>query len=277
MLHHYYSGGAGHHQDVAAAGSPGDMASSTFSLFFPMSNGQCWPPSTVEESAAYDDHSTVTTSPSSPSSSSTGSVDCTLSLGTPSSRRAEPVAAAAPAANHGAPVPAHYPSLSAATVSWDATAESYYCGQQGRPATGAAKCAAGAGHDALLDRRCANCGTASTPLWRNGPRGPKSLCNACGIRYKKEERRAAATTTTADGAAGCGFITAQRGRGSTAAKAAPAVTTCGEETSPYVVGGGGGEVADAAYLAWRLNVVPPAATATAFSVWPERASLYHYN
>uniref|UniRef100_A0A0D3GB78 Uncharacterized protein n=1 Tax=Oryza barthii TaxID=65489 RepID=A0A0D3GB78_9ORYZ len=234
MLHHYYSGGAGHHQDVAAAGSPGDMASSTFSLFFPMSNGQCWPPSTVEESAAYDDHSTVTTSPSSPSSSSTGSVDCTLSLGTPSSRRAEPVAAAAPAANHGAPVPAHYPSLSAATVSWDATAESYYCGQQGRPATGAAK-------------------------------------------YKKEERRAAATTTTADGAAGCGFITAQRGRGSTAAKAAPAVTTCGEETSPYVVGGGGGEVADAAYLAWRLNVVPPAATATAFSVWPERASLYHYN
>ncbi|EEC79747.1 hypothetical protein OsI_21119 [Oryza sativa Indica Group] len=277
MLHHYYSGGAGHHQDVAAAGSPGDMASSTFSLFFPMSNGQCWPPSTVEESAAYDDHSTVTTSPSSPSSSSTGSVDCTLSLGTPSSRRAEPVAAAAPAANHGAPVPAHYPSLSAATVSWDATAESYYCGQQGRPATGAAKCAAGAGHDALLDRRCANCGTASTPLWRNGPRGPKSLCNACGIRYKKEERRAAATTTTADGAAGCGFITAQRGRGSTAAKAAPAVTTCGEETSPYVVGGGGGEVANAAYLAWRLNVVPPAATATAFSVWPERASLYHYN
>uniref|UniRef100_A0A0E0A379 GATA-type domain-containing protein n=1 Tax=Oryza glumipatula TaxID=40148 RepID=A0A0E0A379_9ORYZ len=277
MLHHYYSGGAGHHQDVAAAGSPGDMASSTFSLFFPMSNGQCWPPSTVEESAAYDDHSTVTTSPSSPSSSSTGSVDCTLSLGTPSSRRAEPVAAAAPAANHGAPVPAHYPSLSAATVSWDATAESYYCGQQGRPATGAAKCAAGAGHDALLDRRCANCGTASTPLWRNGPRGPKSLCNACGIRYKKEERRAAATTTTADGAAGCGFITAQRGRGSTAAKAEPAVTTCGEETSPYVVGGGGGEVADAAYLAWRLNVVPPAATATAFSVWPERASLYHYN
>uniref|UniRef100_A0A0E0L658 GATA-type domain-containing protein n=1 Tax=Oryza punctata TaxID=4537 RepID=A0A0E0L658_ORYPU len=263
MLHHYYSGGAGHHQDVAAAGSPGDMASSTFSLFFPLSKGQ-WPP-VVEESAAYDDHSTVTTSPSSPSSSSTGSVDCTLSLGTPSSRRAEQVAAAPAANNHGAP--AHYSSsLSAATVSWDATAESYYCGQQGRPTAGAAKGAIG--HDALLDRRCANCGTASTPLWRNGPRGPKSLCNACGIRYKKEERRAAAT---ADGNAGCGF-TAQQGRGSTAAKAPPAVTTCGEETSPYA----GGEVADAPFLAWRLNVVPPPA-ATAFSVWPECASLYHYN
>lgn len=41
-------------------------------------------------------------------------------------------------------------------------------------------------------RKCANCDTTTTPLWRNGPKGPKSLCNACGIRYKKEERRTAA-------------------------------------------------------------------------------------
>lgn len=27
--------------------------------------------------------------------------------------------------------------------------------------------------DSLLARRCANCDTSSTPLWRNGPRGPK--------------------------------------------------------------------------------------------------------
>lgn len=27
--------------------------------------------------------------------------------------------------------------------------------------------------DSLLARRCANCDTTSTPLWRNGPRGPK--------------------------------------------------------------------------------------------------------
>ncbi|ERN12699.1 hypothetical protein AMTRI_Chr01g135680 [Amborella trichopoda] len=32
---------------------------------------------------------------------------------------------------------------------------------------------------------CADCKTVKTPLWRNGPLGPKSLCNACGIRYKK--------------------------------------------------------------------------------------------
>lgn len=29
------------------------------------------------------------------------------------------------------------------------------------------------GSDPLLARRCANCDTTSTPLWRNGPRGPK--------------------------------------------------------------------------------------------------------
>ncbi|THG03870.1 GATA transcription factor 16-like [Camellia sinensis] len=39
-----------------------------------------------------------------------------------------------------------------------------------------------------LDRvkTCADCGTTKTPLWRGGPAGPKSLCNACGIRSRKK-------------------------------------------------------------------------------------------
>ncbi|XP_061374919.1 GATA transcription factor 21-like [Gastrolobium bilobum] len=37
-------------------------------------------------------------------------------------------------------------------------------------------------------RVCSDCNTSSTPLWRSGPKGPKSLCNACGIRQRKARR-----------------------------------------------------------------------------------------
>lgn len=40
----------------------------------------------------------------------------------------------------------------------------------------------------LFPRACTLCGTAKTPLWRSGPEGPKSLCNACGIRAKKNRQ-----------------------------------------------------------------------------------------
>ncbi|KAI7754907.1 hypothetical protein M8C21_006755, partial [Ambrosia artemisiifolia] len=35
---------------------------------------------------------------------------------------------------------------------------------------------------------CTDCQTTTTPLWRVGPAGPKSLCNACGIKYTKKRR-----------------------------------------------------------------------------------------
>ncbi|KAM4108147.1 hypothetical protein ACB094_03G023800 [Castanea mollissima] len=59
---------------------------------------------------------------------------------------------------------------------------------------------------------CTVCKTTKTPLWRGGPAGPKSLCNACGIRdrkrrnsmmglshvsYRKKYRSNARATTTA--------------------------------------------------------------------------------
>ncbi|KAK6236740.1 hypothetical protein QUC31_020536 [Theobroma cacao] len=52
-------------------------------------------------------------------------------------------------------------------------------------------------------RVCSDCNTTTTPLWRSGPRGPKSLCNACGIRQRKARRamEAAAAAAAENGAA----------------------------------------------------------------------------
>lgn len=33
-------------------------------------------------------------------------------------------------------------------------------------------------------RSCGHCGVHKTPQWRAGPLGAKTLCNACGVRYK---------------------------------------------------------------------------------------------
>ncbi|KAJ0963767.1 hypothetical protein J5N97_028889 [Dioscorea zingiberensis] len=48
-------------------------------------------------------------------------------------------------------------------------------------------------------RKCMHCGIQKTPQWRAGPMGPKTLCNACGVRYKSgrlfPEYRPAASPT----------------------------------------------------------------------------------
>lgn len=52
---------------------------------------------------------------------------------------------------------------------------------------------------AALVRKCMHCGIQKTPQWRMGPMGPKTLCNACGVRYKSgrlfPEYRPAASPT----------------------------------------------------------------------------------
>ncbi|KAK9288168.1 hypothetical protein L1049_016617 [Liquidambar formosana] len=35
-----------------------------------------------------------------------------------------------------------------------------------------------------IGRKCQHCQAEKTPQWRAGPMGPKTLCNACGVRYK---------------------------------------------------------------------------------------------
>ncbi|RKF79779.1 Cutinase gene palindrome-binding protein [Golovinomyces cichoracearum] len=42
----------------------------------------------------------------------------------------------------------------------------------------------------LLDEYvCTDCGTLDSPEWRKGPSGPKTLCNACGLRWAKREKK----------------------------------------------------------------------------------------
>ncbi|PHU25027.1 putative GATA transcription factor 22 [Capsicum chinense] len=129
---------------------------------------------------------------SSPSSSSS-SVDCTLSLGTPSTRLSTNENEKRVHDTH------ERRSSSYMSKCWNILQNNNHTtNKSSRGSSNANTNSSGA--DPLVARRCANCDTTSTPLWRNGPRGPKSLCNACGIRYKKEERRAsAAAVATANG------------------------------------------------------------------------------
>ncbi|KAK4256819.1 hypothetical protein QN277_006495 [Acacia crassicarpa] len=48
-------------------------------------------------------------------------------------------------------------------------------------------------------KKCSHCKTEETPQWRYGPDGPKTLCNACGVRFNSgrllPEYRPAASPT----------------------------------------------------------------------------------
>ncbi|KAJ1985530.1 hypothetical protein H4R33_003970 [Dimargaris cristalligena] len=40
-----------------------------------------------------------------------------------------------------------------------------------------------------LEHVCTDCGTVESPEWRKGPQGPKTLCNACGLRWAKKNKK----------------------------------------------------------------------------------------
>ncbi|KAL8200446.1 hypothetical protein R6Q57_011785 [Mikania cordata] len=165
---------------------------------------------------------------------SSSTVDCTLSLATPSSRLTT-------SQDYGSPdsrfcwdfLQPDNPSRRPPTT---------ICGGVTNPSA----------VDSLLTRRCANCDTTSTPLWRNGPRGPKSLCNACGIRFKKEERRA---TSAAVG----GGLDGAEGYNTWMHNTQPVTQKLPSCYSPATVSGefrliNDVDDRDSTFMSWRLNV-----------------------
>lgn len=108
-------------------------------------------------------------------SSSSSSVDCTLSLGTPSTRLCEVVDDDKERIRHD-----HRRSAGSymSNFCWDLLQNKNnipYSQQAPKASRGSniGNSSNGSSNDPLLARRCANCDTTSTPLWRNGPRGPK--------------------------------------------------------------------------------------------------------
>ncbi|CEJ01905.1 hypothetical protein RMCBS344292_15925 [Rhizopus microsporus] len=39
-------------------------------------------------------------------------------------------------------------------------------------------------NNSKLNKQCSYCGSKSTPMWRRGPEGAGTLCNACGVKWK---------------------------------------------------------------------------------------------
>ncbi|SPO01931.1 related to Cutinase gene palindrome-binding protein [Cephalotrichum gorgonifer] len=56
---------------------------------------------------------------------------------------------------------------------------------------------------------CTDCGTLESPEWRKGPQGPKTLCNACGLRWAKRERK----TLASEGSCTAPADSGEQGRG----------------------------------------------------------------
>ncbi|KAE8707098.1 hypothetical protein F3Y22_tig00110387pilonHSYRG00855 [Hibiscus syriacus] len=101
---------------------------------------------------------------------SSSSVDCTLSLGTPSTRLCEDD-------DRRSRHDRRAGNSCTSNFCWDLlqNKNTHGCSQQTTKASRGSNGNSGSssGNDPLLARRCANCDTTSTPLWRNGPRGPK--------------------------------------------------------------------------------------------------------
>lgn len=161
MMHRACSGSQGHVMGPCTCGMFHSQNNS-FSMLFSMPNHK--PCDIIDDQIQTDMYSYT------PSSSS--SVDCTLSLGTPSTRFIEDEEKRTRHERH-----------SVSNFCWDLLQSKHNPQSQTKSTRGTTNSGSNSTSDYLLARRCANCDTTSTPLWRNGPRGPKVRRNTIYIKY----------------------------------------------------------------------------------------------
>ncbi|KAM5576153.1 GATA transcription factor 18 [Rosa sericea] len=143
----------GHVMGSCSCGLFHTQSNSSFSMLFSMPNNHHKAYDQYEPSDHH--HMYSFASPS--------SVDCTLSLGTPSTRLT------AEDGNDDKRGGRHE-RRSVSNFCWDLLQPKH---ATSAPKNGSGNRGGAGNNDSLLARRCANCDTTSTPLWRNGPRGPK--------------------------------------------------------------------------------------------------------
>lgn len=154
MMHHCCGSSQGHVMGTCTCGMyhnhNSSEASSYGSMLFSMPNNN-------EYYQEHDIYSSFTPSHS--------SVDCTLSLGTPSTRLTQD--------EDDNKRHRHQRRSGVTSFCWDLLHSNHNNNNITQSQSKSSSRGSNNNNDSLLARRCANCDTTSTPLWRNGPRGPK--------------------------------------------------------------------------------------------------------
>ncbi|KAF9117522.1 hypothetical protein BGW39_002095 [Mortierella sp. 14UC] len=94
---------------------------------------------------------------------------------------------------------------------------------KGSGGPGGSKKTAGAGSASNpSQKRCGYCNCTTTPMWRRGPNGPSTLCNACGVKWKHGKIMQDVTE---------GQAVSTSGQGSNATPSAPRSTSSASKSS----------------------------------------------
>ncbi|KAK4441184.1 GATA transcription factor 11 [Sesamum alatum] len=90
-------------------------------------------------------------------------------------------------------------SLSRSSLAVETTEDLSYKANNQFPATDHVEPQKAGPQRPAIVKKCTHCEVTKTPQWREGPLGPKTLCNACGVRYRSgrlfPEYRPAASPT----------------------------------------------------------------------------------